>query len=77
MSGEYTPPEPPEENGFYWAYLLWEFGDEFTSIVEVRRGTLLALTLTLGETPTYRPLIPHDVLRWGPKLEFPTVQGTP
>ncbi len=76
MSAPYTPPPVPDEDGYYWAYLVWELNmGEFRTIIEVRHGRLFALTLTPLETPGYAEVIPHDVLRWGERLEFPKVKG--
>lgn len=54
--------------------LLWRFDfGAMRSIVEVRGEQLFALTLPNMETPQYSEIIPHDVLRWGSRVEFPKV----
>ena len=73
MSTEYAPPTPPAEPGFYWAYPIWQFGSEYQMIVFVSGNTpkLVATDVEPGPGLYWREIIPHDILRWGPRVEFP------
>jgi len=73
---EYRPPEPPTEPGFYWAYPVWQFGDEYRMIVFVSQGGDLLVAAEFLPEPWLhcRQIIRHDIIRWGPRLDFPAVR---
>ena len=72
---KYTPPEIPAEPGFYWAYPIWQFGGEYRMIVFVSHDPQLLVAADFKPEPWLhcREIIPHDILRWGPRVEFPNL----
>lgn len=74
-------PRPlPEEHGFYWALMVWEFAlqGEYRTLIfytQVQGEPILIANEFKGEPWQHtRNVIPHDILYWGPKLEFPPLE---
>lgn len=77
MSTDFKPPPRPTADGFYWAYPIWELSDEYRMIVFVSHTPRLLLAADFKSEPWLhcRELTEHDILRWGPRVEFPELDG--